>query len=68
MKLNGKTKDGIYKRFCFSVVPFSTLQLKKNENRYNGSYFYFPFLFVNNEKGKGNIITFFLFSIMESEN
>ena len=28
----------------------------------------FPFLFLNQEKGKGNLITLFLFSIMESEN
>ena len=28
----------------------------------------FPFLFLNYEKGKGNLITPFIFFIMESEN
>ena len=38
----------------------------KNENRYSGSYFYIPFTVF--KVGKGNLITLFLFSIMESEN
>ena len=40
----------------------------KNENRYSGSYFYIPFSVFKVVKGKGNLITLFLFSIMESEN
>ena len=40
----------------------------KNENRYSGSYFYIPFPVFKKEKGKGNLITLLLFSIMESEN
>ena len=31
MKLIGKTKDGIYKRFCFSFVPFLTLRIEKKK-------------------------------------
>ena len=43
MTPNGKAKDGIYRRGCFFWV-FSVLMLQmKNENRYNGSYFYIPF-------------------------
>ena len=34
--------DGIYNTWCFSVFLFSSCK-RKNENRYNGSYFYFSF-------------------------
>ena len=42
MTPNGKAKDGIYRRGCFSVFSYLMLQMK-NENRYSGSYFYIPF-------------------------
>ena len=68
MTPNEKAKDGIYRRGCFSLfLSFLILQMK-NENMYNGSYSYIPFSVLNQEKGKGNLITPFLFSIMESEN
>ena len=47
--------------FCF-FNSYLMLQMK------NDHISIFPFLFLNWVKGKGNLITLFLFSIMESEN
>ena len=68
MTPNGKAKYGIYRKGCFSGF-FSYLMLQmKNENRYSGSYFCILFSVFKLGKGKRNLITLLLFSIMESEN
>ena len=67
MTPNGKAIDGMYRRGCFSVF-FLFDAANENENRYSGWYFYIPFSVFKLGKGKGKLITLFLFSIMESEN
>ena len=48
---NQKRKDDIYSITCFSVFPFSSCK-RKNENTYNGSYFYFSFFVCGLRKKK----------------
>ena len=54
MTPNGKAKDGIYRRGCFSIFSFLNLQMK-NENRYNGWYSYIPFSVFKLGKRKRNL-------------
>ena len=46
MTPNEKTKDRIYRRFCF-FVSFFTLRIERNKSMFNGTYFCFPFLLMN---------------------
>ena len=48
---NQKRKDNIYSTTCFSIFPFSSCK-RKNENIYNGSYFYFSFFVCGLRKKK----------------
>ena len=48
---NQKRKEDIYSTTCFSVFPFSSCK-RKNENIYNGSYFYFSFFVCGLRKKK----------------
>ena len=52
------------RRFCFSGFLFLQ-RFAKKQNRYNKSYFYFPFCLWIRKMGKGKLVTPFLFSIME---
>ena len=53
--------------FAF-LFSFFTLRIERNEGMYKGSYFYFPFMFMNQEKGKGSLIYPFPLSIIDSAN
>ena len=66
---NGKAKDGIYRRYCFSVFGFFMFRMK-NENRYNEHYSYSSFSVFKlgmRKKRKRKLDYIFLFSVMESE-
>ena len=63
----GKQRTAYTEEVVFLFFSYLMLQMK-NENRYSRSYFYIPFSIFKVGKGKGNLITLFLFSIMESEN
>ena len=63
-----KKQKTAYTGYFFFFFFIFTLRIERNESMYKGSYFYLPFLFMNQEKGKGSLIYIFLFSIMDSEN
>ena len=62
----GKQMTAYTEEAVFLGLFYLMLQMN-NENRYSGSYFYIPFSTFRVGKGKGNLITLFSFSIMESE-
>ena len=61
---NQKRKDDIYSTTCFFVFPFSSRK-RKNENIYNGSYFYFSFFVCGLRKKKSKLM--YPFSIFYHE-
>ena len=64
---SGKTKDGIYTIFCFSVVPFSALRIEETQIGIMDHISIFNF-WLRNKKTKRKLNYPFLFSIMEWGN
>ena len=65
---NEKRKDGIYNTWCFSRSSCFQFAKEKNEDRYNGSYFYFSFFVWGLGKRKRMLSYSFVIFYHEMEN